>query len=250
MVLAEEEGDDWDELELDDGGAALDVVGVPPAFRASGGLWEPNQGRGRESSKADRSTGARVVKARQEVDFRFFCEVLWPRMAGKARNKAAVKALSASAVFQEIQSYIKGSARALDAPKGRLSRDEYLHLGQKMAPNFRGLAAGEAMSHVPGDVRGHRDLIYDLYEAYEEEKRAVNGFDLLDLVFHIWSQLQAKPYSGAPIHAVYVDETQDLTQAELRLVRHEVREPSRTCCGCLGVGVLARWQLPCALIEG
>ena len=80
-----------------------------------------------------------------------FCDVLWPKMASKTRQKSAFKSLSPSAVFQEIQSYIKGAARALDTPKGHLSREEYLYLGAKMAPNFKGLSAGQELSHVPGD---------------------------------------------------------------------------------------------------
>lgn len=61
-------------------------------------------------------------------------------------------------------------------------------------------------------------MIYDLFEAYEEEKKQMQAFDVLDVVFHIWTQLQTDPYRGVVIHSVYVDETQDFTQAELRLI--------------------------------
>ena len=61
-------------------------------------------------------------------------------------------------------------------------------------------------------------MIYDLFEAYEEEKKQIQAFDVLDVVFHIWTQLQTDPYRGVVIHSVYVDETQDFTQAELRLI--------------------------------
>lgn len=195
----DDDPEDWFDFEIDgDAGGGLWEGGGSGQFpRADAdAAAATKRGRGQRLERADRGGGAGTPHKgapRHEVDYRCFCEVLWPKMTGKARHKAALKALSPSAVFQEIQSYIKGSARALDAPKGRLSREEYLYLGQKMAPNFRGLSAGEALSHVPGDVRGHRDLIYDLYEAYEEEKRGMQGFDLLDLVFHIWSRLQVCP---------------------------------------------------------
>jgi hypothetical protein len=99
-----------------------------------------------------------------------------------------------------------------------------------MAPNFKGLSVGDSLSHVPGDLRGHRDVIYDLFEAYEDEKKALNGFDLLDLVFHIWTQLttigegrggEGRGGRGVVIHSVYVDVTQDFTQAELRLIMRQ-----------------------------
>jgi len=198
----DDDPEDWFDFELGGdggGGGGWEGGGSMQLPRAdSDAVAAAKRGRGSRLEKlerAERGGGAGTPHKgagapRHEVDYRCFVEVLWPRMTGKARHKAALKALSPSAVFQEIQSYIKGSARALDAPKGRLSREEYLYLGQKMAPNFKGLSAGEALSHVPGDVRGHRDLIYDLYEAYEEEKRGMQGFDLLDLVFHIWSRLQ------------------------------------------------------------
>jgi hypothetical protein len=39
-------------------------------------------------------------------------------------------------VLQEIVSYIKGSAEAMDSPEGHLSLKQYLDVGRKRAPNF------------------------------------------------------------------------------------------------------------------
>ena len=95
-----------------------------------------------------------------------------------ASHKLAAKHLSPSALFQEIHSYIKGSNAALESPLGRLSREDYLKLGAKMAPNFRGLASNERLEELPGDRTGHRDLVYNLFEAYEEERKAMGAYDI------------------------------------------------------------------------
>jgi hypothetical protein len=54
--------------------------------------------------------------------------------------------------------------------------------------------------------------VYSIFEKYEEEKRSLQAFDMCDVIHHIWTQLQERPYSGTPIHAMFVDETQDFTQ--------------------------------------
>ena len=68
-----------------------------------------------------------------------------------------------------------------------------------MAPLFKGVSAktpansqqgSTALESLPADLRGHRSIIYDLFELYQDEVRGVNGFDLLDLVFHIWTQVK------------------------------------------------------------
>ena len=71
-----------------------------------------------------------------------------------------------------------------------------------MAPLFKGVSAktpansqqgSTALESLPADLRGHRSIIYDLFELYQDEVRGVNGFDLLDLVFHIWTQVFPGP---------------------------------------------------------
>jgi len=48
----------------------------------------------------------------------------------------------------------------------------------------------------------------------------MGGYDLGDVVGHMWSELQREGYRGVPIDSFVVDETQDMTQAELRLLLH------------------------------
>ena len=74
-----------------------------------------------------------------------------------------------------------------------------------MAPLFKGVSAktpassqqaSTALESLPADLRGHRSIIYDLFELYQDEVRGMNGFDLLDLVFHIWTQVCASVSCG------------------------------------------------------
>eukprot|EP00961_Rhodomonas_salina_P237629 3212113-Rhodomonas_salina.1 len=149
-----------------------------------------------------------------------FVDRIWPKLAASHRNEA--RHLSPSALFQvrspvvfrgchavlglrsiadtavscyvgtgEIHSYIKGSNAALETPTGKLSREEYLKLGAKMAPNFKGLGSNERMEELPGDRTGHRDLVYKLFEAYEEERKALGAYDISGAVRYaltlLWS---------------------------------------------------------------
>lgn len=135
------------------------------------------------------------------IDFSRFSSIIWPKLTS-SWSKMQRKQLSAASVFQEIHSYIKGSSAALRSPNGRLTRDRYAQLGAKMAPNSR----------------FNRDCIYSLYEQYEEAKLKLNAYDISDVVFHIWRELEKHPDAPrTPIHGMFVDETQDFTQAELAL---------------------------------
>jgi ATP-dependent exoDNAse (exonuclease V) beta subunit len=167
--------------------------------------------------KADLDVRAREgTMRRMEIDFNRFLHTIMPAISSSQKVSEA-RQLSASAVFREILSYIKGSHLALAKETGRLSREEYLKLPTKMAPNFKGLSQTETLEDMPAERRGTRDLLYDLYEAYEYEKRRAGAYDISDVVHHIWRQLQEEGYRGVGIDSILVDETQDFTQAELRL---------------------------------
>jgi len=62
---------------------------------------------------------------------------------------------------QEICSFLKGSAEAMDSPDGKLSLDSYLEVGRKRAPNFT------------ADTRRE---VYPIFEKYEREKLRLNRF--------------------------------------------------------------------------
>jgi superfamily I DNA/RNA helicase len=73
------------------------------------------------------------------------------------------------------------------------------------------------MEDLPGDRSGNRDMIYDLFLQYESIKREMQCYDISDVCHHIWRNLKKEGYSGVPLHSFSVDETQDCTQAELRI---------------------------------
>jgi ATP-dependent exoDNAse (exonuclease V) beta subunit len=115
-------------------------------------------------------------------------------------------------VWTEIRSFIKGSAEALNTDQGFLSMDEYQELGRKRAPNFE----------------GNRSAIYGLFEFYQRFLSSKEMFDEADVVFQLNKRLTN--YNCNPpwsIHSVYVDETQDFTQAELSLLVRCCRDRNR-----------------------
>ncbi|EKX42080.1 hypothetical protein GUITHDRAFT_111932 [Guillardia theta CCMP2712] len=166
-----------------------------------------------ELGEDSRAKSRAKVQLREEVDFKVFESRIWPSLtkSGKCRW------LSPSSVFQEIHSYIKGSVKALRSSQGFLSREEYLHMPEKMAPNFKGLKASEAMEDLPGDRKGSRDVIYDLFQLYEKEKKRLNMYDIADVTHHIYHNYDVGAPERQRVHSIYVDEAQDFTQAELAL---------------------------------
>jgi hypothetical protein len=77
-------------------------------------------------------------------------------------------------VFAEILSVIKGSLASLEQPKGFLTQEAYLEV-----PPHRSSATGH-----------HRRVqVYQLFLAYEREKKARGAYDMSDAVFYIYDQL-------------------------------------------------------------
>eukprot|EP00439_Symbiodinium_sp_Y106_P071347 s161_g12.t2 len=140
---------------------------------------------------------------RQEVDFDFFRVHLWREMKGTDQLAPAV-------VWREIQTFIKGHRKVADSSEGFLSQEDYLELvGMKM--NWA--------------VRGCRDRLYNLFLEYERTKKAINGFDRMDVAFDVLRRLQQHGYKGPRIHHLYVDEVQDLAQIEAVLMMRMVANP-------------------------
>ena len=157
-----------------------------------------------EEAGADGAQGAAGAQAgggarpRREVNYSYFADVMWPRL-----NSAGQYPYHPSLVFTEIFSFIKGSAESMELPQGRLRLADYTQMGKKRSPNFA----------------GNRDLIYEIYLKYEKLKTELHCFDIMDAVFYIYRQLKESEtgYVGVPVHAMYHDEVQDFTQAELML---------------------------------
>lgn len=114
---------------------------------------------------------------RRMVDFHLFLTQFWP----KVKQIDSASSISASAVYTEINSFIRGSNRALDPDMGgRLSLDEYLKLPKKMSPLFAGIGEDESTEDAgecwprfhrlsPESTcaavssEGSRRLVYDIY---------------------------------------------------------------------------------------
>jgi len=113
---------------------------------------------------------------RRKVTFQFFVEHLWPSMTQRAKSR-----YSASSVYTEIFSYIKGSFESLASDNGRLTCEEYINLPKKMASVFRG-----DMS----EGFGSRKEVYELYEKYEQAKAVHHAYDTADMVTQIFQRIQ------------------------------------------------------------
>ncbi|XP_066280343.1 TPR and ankyrin repeat-containing protein 1-like [Branchiostoma lanceolatum] len=140
---------------------------------------------------------------RQEVTYEVFCTELWKRV-----NRGRVD-YHPTLVWMEIMSIIKGSVEAVETFDGFLRREEYLEMGKKRA-----------------EFTGDRDKIYDIFQAYQHEKRQRHMFDEMDLVHNLYKRLTHAEDVDWSIHQVYVDETQDFTQAELALLIRCCRDPN------------------------
>ena len=140
------------------------------------------------------------------VSYTTFENQLWPKMCKKKKRLD----FHPSLVWMEIRSFIKGSYEALHTKNGHLSLESYQEIGLKRAPNFT----------------ADRETIYKLFVSYERVKRSCNMFDENDLVFRLYHRLRQCKVPDWSIHNLYVDETQDFTQAELVLLIRCCRDPN------------------------
>ncbi|KAK3727086.1 hypothetical protein QZH41_019746, partial [Actinostola sp. cb2023] len=150
---------------------------------------------------------SKVRSNKREVTYQVFMNELWPKMKKSVKND-----YHPTLVWTEIRSFIKGSAEALKTSTGYLSCDEYKELGRKRAPNFM----------------GDRSTVYQLFTSYQNIIRSSKRmFDEADLVYNLHNRLMENRELEWSIHNIYVDETQDFTQAELSLLIHCCRFPNR-----------------------
>ena len=144
---------------------------------------------------------------RREITYPVFQFELWPKMKKNSKEKVDYHP---TLVWTEIRSFIKGSAEALLSENGELSLEDYESLGKKKAPNFS----------------ADRKVVYDLYRVYQRERSSKRMFDEADLVYNIHKRLQLITAPEWSVHHIYVDETQDFTQAELSLLIRCCRSPN------------------------
>ncbi|XP_062597185.1 TPR and ankyrin repeat-containing protein 1-like [Saccostrea cucullata] len=160
------------------------------------------------NSDEDQDLGARPrkkVDPRREVTYEVFAEEIWPRISKKWSGR-----YHPSLIWMEIMSFIRGSFEALSKPNGHLSKQEYLDLGRKRAPNFS----------------GEREHIYEIFKKYDHFKSQKFLFDETDLVQNVYNRFKKEKEMKWIIHQIYVDETQDFTQAELCLLLRVCQSPN------------------------
>ena len=147
-------------------------------------------------------------KSRREVTASYFDEKIWPKIQTKTGN------MSSLMVWMEIKSFIKGSQEAMESQEGFLSRQKYIDVGKKAAPNFA----------------GNRDIVYNVfkeYRLYVQNHPLQNLFDECDLVYHVFGRLpKQRERLQWVLHTVYIDEVQDFTQGELWLILHNCQDPN------------------------
>ena len=144
----------------------------------------------------------------KEVTSSYFTKFIWPTIS----KKHHAKSLDPILVWMEIQSFIKGSKRAL-LKGSALSLQEYLEIGNKVAPNF-------------SDERETIHSLYKDYECYRKKQCNMLLFDECDLIHHIHHRLKKVHDLSWSIHSFYIDEVQDFTQAELTLYLLCCRHPN------------------------
>ncbi|XP_057314279.1 uncharacterized protein LOC130655524 isoform X2 [Hydractinia symbiolongicarpus] len=145
----------------------------------------------------DDSECAVQISRRTEVTYDVFSKEIWPKISKEKKNDC-----HPSLVWMEIKSFIKGCVESFLNETGILSMEEYQEIGRKRAPNFT----------------GDRESVYAMFSQYEKAKKSLGYFDEMDVHFNIYKRLKKSIIPDWGFHQVYVDETQDFTQAELLLL--------------------------------
>ncbi|KAF5939906.1 hypothetical protein HYC85_021073 [Camellia sinensis] len=124
-----------------------------------------------------RSLAFQIFIRTKEVTFKRFSSSYWSHF-----NILLTTKLVPSTVFTEIMSVIKGGLIAGEVCDGKLSRQDYVSLSE--------CRVGSSIS------RQKREMMYDIFLAYEK-KKAVNGeFDFADLVIDLHHRLRNERYAG------------------------------------------------------
>jgi len=177
---------------------------------------EEEEGRQVETANHDivKKKSELKIPKRREVTYPVFAKELWPKLM-KKKGKVE-KSCHPSLVWMEIKSFIKGSAEAFVSKDkdgrltGYLTKEEYVDIGRKRAPNFE----------------GNREEIYDIFLRYLKLRTTSEYFDEMDIHFQLYKRLKAKLVPDWAFHQVYVDETQDFTQSELLLLIRSSANPN------------------------
>ncbi|KAG8929887.1 hypothetical protein FRC02_004920 [Tulasnella sp. 418] len=136
------------------------------------------------------------------VTFNMFRRDIWPHF-----NQQLKSGLSASLVWSEFMSVIKGSEEALCSGRGYVDRLTY-----------------ETMRSKAG-LTSVRARIYDLFESYLRQKRDLRWYDHPERTHVLLRALSAVGLRGDLIDSLYVDEVQDNLLLDAGLLRKLCRSP-------------------------
>ncbi|TQD88449.1 hypothetical protein C1H46_025973 [Malus baccata] len=150
--------------------------------------------------RSSRSVALQTFIRTKEVNYERFSSSYWPHF-----NMQLTKQLDASRVFTEIISHIKGGLGAIEAGDGRLGREDYVELSEGRVSNLS---------------KQKREVIYDIFQAYEKMKLESREFDLADFVIDLHRRIRHEKFVGDQMDFVYIDEVQDLTMSQIALFKH------------------------------
>ncbi|CAI5954940.1 unnamed protein product [Closterium sp. NIES-64] len=225
-----------------------------------GGRWSGNGLPGGMNAVWDEENDEDDYK---EVDYERFEAVYWPRL-----NAATTRYLDASAVFKEIFSHIKGSLHALRTPHGRVSLQDYVLLARTRTSSLneeqRAAVYGLFLQYERLKwQRGDHDMCDYVFHVYKQLEKGAT---------RLWTPAAAatgsaygstssphhgsrpgisstaigtsravggggKVVAGPPFQYVYVDEVQDLTQAQIAMLQFLC---SNVACGFFFAGDTAQ----------
>lgn len=161
---------------------------------------------GEAATKKDSKVQRKATTVKREVTYMTFIHEVWPMIELKASS-----GYHPSLVWTEFCSFIKGTVASLESKCGYMSKDEYEQIGRKKAPNFS----------------GDRNIIYEMFKRYRKICVDKNLFDELDVLHNVYRRLRANRIQSWLFDEIYVDETQDFTEAELFLLIHCCQDPNQ-----------------------
>ena len=139
----------------------------------------------------------------KKVTFEYFRDVIWPALRSRA-----VSSLEPLVVWTQIQSHLKGSIESLLQP-GAFSIQDYADLSK-----FN-------MSRCRMEVEARKEIFhfFTRYDVYLKENGMWDSSDIVRAAFDRLRRLAAEDADGRwRYDRVYVDEVQDMTQAEIAVL--------------------------------
>ncbi|THH32624.1 hypothetical protein EUX98_g1581 [Antrodiella citrinella] len=138
------------------------------------------------------------------VSYSEFLRSYWPHFSQKL-----TKRLDPALVFAEFMGVLKGSEQTLHSETGYLTQQEY-----------------EALSHRShGTFSNQRDMIYAIFQAYQQRKALLRHYDAADRTHAIVTTLLNCGIPGRSVDFIYVDEVQDNLLIDAHILRSICNNP-------------------------